>query len=117
LGLEYRDNPQSAIRNPQSGDPQSAIRNPKSVDPELALDRRAFLKRAAAAAGFVTGFLIGSRSGLIHASGSEIPNPESQIRNPQSAIPNPKSLSPQSAIRNPKSEYRALFRKGKGLAG
>ena len=110
MGLDYRDNPQSAIRNPQSGDPQSG-------DPQLGLDRRAFLKRAAAAAGFVTGFLIGSRSGLIHASGSEIPNPESQIRNPQSAIPNPKSLSPQSAIRNPKSEYRALFKKGRGLAG
>ena len=105
------------------------------------LSRRTLLQRAVVAVGFVTGFLIGSRSGLIHASGSEIPNPESQIRNPQSPIPNPQSLSPQStirnpqslspestirnpqslnpqsAIRNPKSEYRQLFKKGGGMAG
>ena len=81
------------------------------------LSRRTLLQRAAAAAGFVTGFLIGSRSGLIHASGSEMPNPESQIRDPQSPIRNPKSGIPQSEIRNPKSEYRALFEKGRGMAG
>ena len=98
MELEYRDNPQSAIRNPQSGGPQSAIRNPQSGDPQLGLDRRAFLKRAAAAAGLVTGFLISSRSGRVHASGYEIPNPQSPIRNPQ-------------------SQYRLLFEKGKGLAG
>ena len=69
------------------------------------LSRRTLLQRAAAAAGFVTGFLIGSRSGLIHASGSEMPNPESQIRNPQSPMP------------DPKSGFRALFKKGRGLAG
>jgi len=81
------------------------------------LSRRTLLQRAAVAVGFVTGFFVSCRTGLVHASGSGIPNPKSQIHNPQSPIPNPQSLSPQSEIRNPKSEYRALFEKGRGMAG
>ena len=149
LALEYRDNPQSEIPNPQSKRGGSvAMMEKRTEGVPQKLSRRTLLQRAVVAVGFVTGFLIGSRSGLIHASGSEIRNPQSSIRNPQSpignpqspipnpqslnpqsairnpqslspqsAIRNPQSLSPQSAIRNPKSEYRRLFKKGRGMAG
>ena len=37
MGLEYHDDPRSAIRNPKSGNPQSAIPNPQSRGPQSAI--------------------------------------------------------------------------------